>query len=135
VPGLAVLLGLPASPGTGYSLGVERILLVARELGVAPAAATLADVLVCSVDPAQAEGAAAAARRLRASGPRVVLDVSDRRIDRKLRTAEKLGARAAVFVGEEEVASDAARVRDLATRSQQTVPLTELLEAVARILE
>jgi histidyl-tRNA synthetase len=132
--GLAALLGLPATPGTGYALGVERILMVARALGVAPEMEAITDVLVCSVEPAQAVSAAGAARRLRAAGPRVVLDVSDRRIDRKLRSADKLGARAAVIVGEAEVAANSAGVRDLAARSQQTVPMAELLETVARIL-
>jgi len=132
--GLAELLGLPATPGTGYALGVERILIVARQLGLAPAPEASSDVLVCSVEPAQIDGAAAAARGLRASGARVVLDVSDRRLDRKLRAADRLGARAAVIVGEQEVAAESAVVRDLVARSQQTVPNAELGEAVERIL-
>ena len=132
--GLAALLGLPDTPGTGYALGVERILIVARQLDVVPAPEASGDVLVCSVEPAQVDSATAAARGLRASGARVVLDVSDRRLDRKLRVADRLGARAAVIVGEQEVAADSAVVRDLGARSQQTVPSAELAETVGRIL-
>jgi histidyl-tRNA synthetase len=132
--GLAAILGLPDTPATGYALGVERILLIARELGVAPDAAPVADALVFSIEPAQAGDAARAARLVRAAGIRAVLDVSDRRLDRKLRVADKLGARVAVIVGEAEAAAASVVVRDLAARSQQTVAEADLQDTVKRIL-
>ncbi len=132
--GLAELLGFPPTPATGYALGVERILMVARALGAIPPAAAAADVLVCSVEPGQAEAAAGMARLLRDAGTRSILDVAERRLDRKLRGAGRVGARVAVIVGENEVDSDSAVVRDLDGRSQQTVPITELVSTVTRIL-
>jgi histidyl-tRNA synthetase len=132
--GLAELLGFPAAQATGYALGVERILMVARALGTVPGHGAIADVLVCSVEPAQAENAAAVARLLRLAGMRAVLDVADRRLDRKLRAAGRIGARVAVIIGENEVAGDSAVVRDLDGRSQQTVPAAELVSTVVRIV-
>jgi|HubBroStandDraft_6_1064221.scaffolds.fasta_scaffold00053_41 histidyl-tRNA synthetase len=132
--GLAGLLGFPATPATGYALGVERILMVARALGTVPAIPAAVDVLVCSVEPGQEEAAAAMARLLRDARARTVLDVAERRLDRKLRAAGRIGARVAVIVGENEVATDSAVVRDLDARSQQTVPVGELADLVMRIL-
>ncbi|MGA7989692.1 MAG: histidine--tRNA ligase [Candidatus Dormiibacterota bacterium] len=132
--GLAPLLGFAAIPATGYALGVERTLMVARELGTIPPAETTADVLVCSVEPGQAEQAGGVARLLRRGGTRTVLDVAERRLDRKLRGASRIGARVAVIIGENEVATASAVVRDLDGRSQQTVPDAELVETVLRIL-
>jgi histidyl-tRNA synthetase len=132
--GLAAVLGLPDTPATGYALGIERILLIARELGVAPDAAPVADALVCSIEPAQAGDAARAARLVRSAGIRAVLDVSDRRLDRKLRVADKLGARVAVIVGEAEAAAASVVVRDLKARSQQTISEADLQDTVTRIL-
>jgi histidyl-tRNA synthetase len=132
--GLAELLGFPATAATGYALGVERILMVARALGTVPATAAAADVLVCSVEPAQAEAAASMARLLRQAHTRTVLDVADRRLDRKLRGAERVGARVAVIIGENEVAGAGAVVRDLDGRSQQTAPAAELVATVDRIV-
>ena len=132
--GLAELLGFPATAATGYALGVERILMLARALGTVPADGAAADVLVCSVEPAQAEAAAGMARLLRETPARTVLDVAARRLDRKLRGAERVGARVAVIIGENEVAGGNAVVRDLDGRSQQTVPVTELADTVMRIL-
>ena len=132
--GLAELLGFPATAATGYALGVERILMVARALGTVPGVEPAADVLVCSVEPGQATVAAAIARLLRDARARTILDVSERRLDRKLRGASRVGARVAVIIGENEVAGDSAVVRDLESRTQQTVPVTELVETVTRIL-
>jgi len=132
--GLAELLGFPATPATGYALGVERILILARALDAIPAIEPAADVFVCPVEPAQAEAAADTARLLRRSGTRTVLDVAERRLDRKLRAAGKAGARVAVIIGENEVAGESAVVRDLDGHSQQTVPATELAATVIRIV-
>ena len=132
--GLAGLLGFPATAATGYALGVERTLMVARALGTVPDAGAAAEVLVCSVESGQAEAAGAMARLLRNAGARTVLDVADRRLDRKLRAAGRIGARVAVIIGENEVAADSVVVRDLDGRSQQTVPVAELASTVTRIL-
>ena len=132
--GLAELLGFPPTPATGYALGVERILMVARAVGTIPPAPPGADVLVCSVEPGQAEAAAGMARLLRDAGTRSILDVAERRLDRKLRGAGRAGARVAVIIGENELDSDSAVVRDLDGRSQQTVPISELVSTVTRIL-
>lgn len=132
--GLAELLGFQATAATGYALGIERILMVARALGTVPAVPATADVLVCSVEPGQAEAAAGMARLLRGAATRTILDVADRRLDRKLRGAGRVGARVAVIVGENEVNGESAVVRDLDGRSQQTVPITELAATVTRIL-
>jgi histidyl-tRNA synthetase len=133
--GLAEALGFPATPGSGYALGVDRSLLVSDALGIAPPAAPACDVIVCSVDAPQARRAAVVARMLRGSQLRAVLDVSDRRLDRKLRNADRLRAPAAVIVGEDEVRASTATLRDLQSRSQETLPDSSLVEAVRRIVE
>jgi len=53
---------------------------------------------------------------------------------RKLRAAAKLGARAAIIIGPDEVRSVSAIVRDLSERSQQTVPKDQLVDTVRRLL-
>lgn len=133
--GLAETLGFSPAPGTGYALGVDRSLLVAEALGITPAPDPACDAIVCSVDALQARRAAVLARALRASRIRTVLDVSDRRLDRKLRGADKLQARVAVIIGEDELRDATATLRDLRRRSQETLPDTRLADAVRRILE
>jgi len=130
--GLAEVLGFPATPGVGYALGVERLLLVAGEQGLAPLADTSTTVAVACVDIEQAQLAAAVARELRAGGLTALLDTTERKLERKLRSADRLGARLCCIVGENEAAEGSVTVRDLERRTQLSVPRAELLEAVRR---
>ncbi len=132
--GLAETLGFPATPGIGYAFGVERLLMVATEQGSAPAPEPACDVVVCSFGTAQAPAAAELARVLRAAGVRTVLDASDRKPDRKLKSADRLGAQVCVIVGEDEVREGAAMVRDLGRRTQARHPAARVVDAVAATL-
>jgi len=115
-------------------MGVERLLITAAESGSAPGAAPACDAVVASLEPGQAQLAAAAARTLRGADVPTVLDVSDRKVDRKLRAADRLGARVCVLIGPDEQAEEAATVRDMRNRQQQRVPLSRLAAAVAEAL-
>ncbi len=132
--GLAEVLGFPATPGVGYALGVDRALIVLQDAGAGPAAATDADVVVCSLGAESVGYAAALARQLRAAGHRVILDAAERRLDRKLRNADRLGARVCVIVGDNELAARTAMVRDLGQRDQQSVAVDAVNNTVTAIL-
>jgi histidyl-tRNA synthetase len=132
--GLAEAIGFPPTPGIGYAFGVERLLLIAGEQGTAPAQEPACEVVVCSVDPERASAAAALARALRLVGVRTVLDTSDRKLDRKLRNADRQGARICVIVGEEEAREGAATVRDLGRRTQERHAADRLVSAVTAAL-
>ena len=47
-----------------------------------------------------------------------------------MKTADKLGARYAVILGEDEIASGTATIRDMASSDQRTVPIAELPSAL-----
>lgn len=132
--GLAVQLGLPATPAIGYAFGVERLLLLATERGAAPAGAPAADAVVCSVEDGQAGAAAALGRELRSAGLRAVVDTLPRRLDRKLRAADRLGAPACLIVGPDEVRDGTVQVRDLSGRAQAAHPREGAVAAVRGLL-
>jgi histidyl-tRNA synthetase len=132
--GLAEELGFKPAPGVGYAMGIERILLVAEKLGVAPAAPAVAEAVVTPFTAAEALAAAAAARTLREAGVRTVLDTTDRKIGTRISAAAKLGARVLVLLGSDEVAAGEATVRDLALHSQERIPTVDLVDRVRRAL-
>jgi histidyl-tRNA synthetase len=130
--GLAEVLGFPPVPGSGYALGVERTLAVCREQGLGPVSRR-DRVVVLGVGGTDTPAAARVARELRAAGVAAVLDASARRLDRRLATAARQGARAAVLVGAEEAAAGAATWKDLETGSQETAPVAEVADALRRL--
>jgi len=131
--GLAEVLGFPPTPGAGYSLGVERTLAVCRAQGLGPVP-TRDRVAVLGIGDPGNLAAAEVARRLRRAGLRAVLDASDRRLDRKLSSAARQGARAAVVVGEEEAAAGTASWKDLETGRQETADVDGVAAALGRVL-
>jgi histidyl-tRNA synthetase len=91
-------------------------------------------VVVLGIAGTDTAAAASVARRLRAAGITAVLDASDRRLDRRLATASRQGARAAVLVGTDEAARGAATWKDLDSGRQETAPVDEVAAALRLLL-
>jgi len=90
--------------------------------------------VVLGVSRTDAPTAAGVARRLRAAGIAAVLDASDRRLDRRLASAARQGARAVVLVGAEEAAAGSATWKDLDTGRQETAPVAEVATGLRHLL-
>jgi histidyl-tRNA synthetase len=133
--GLAEVLGFAATPGTGYALGCERILIIANELGIAPKPAPAARVVVCPLSPQENAFASEVARTIRSRETSVILDASPRKLDKKLRDADRQGARFAVIVGSREAENGAVSLRDMRDKSSTSVPLSQLSDVIARPLD
>jgi histidyl-tRNA synthetase len=131
--GLAEVLGFPATPAIGYALGVDRTMLVCEESGLEPPAAP-ATVALLALEESVVATVMTHARSLRDAGIRCTVDGTPRRLDRKLRNAERGGAVVAVIVGGDEMRDGTATVRDLRDRSQSTVPAAGLRAAVESTL-
>lgn len=127
--GLAEQLGGPQTPGTGFGLGLERLLLVLQTEGLAiPSTAlrTELDVFVASAgDRTPVEGMRLL-DAIRRAGLNAVGEVEGRSLRAQMRSADRLGARYAVILGEQELAAAKAGVRDMRTGEQTDVPLADV---------
>ncbi|MFM8681425.1 MAG: histidine--tRNA ligase, partial [Alphaproteobacteria bacterium] len=125
--GLIAEMGGPPSHGVGWAAGVERLaMLLAAE---PPAPRPVAMVPMGE----KAEAAALAlADRLRGEGLRVELGYRGN-LKRRLEVANKRNARAAVILGEDELARGAAAVKDLDTGEQSEVALDQLGARLAQL--
>jgi len=124
--GLIEQMGGPASAGVGWAAGVERLAMLLAEEPPAPRPIALVPL------GEKAEAASLAiADRLRASGLRVELAYRGN-LKRRLEVANKRNARAAVILGDDELARGAAALKDLDTGDQSEAPLGELEARLAR---
>ena len=122
-------------PACGFSLGLERILVVMQEKGMFPPSIENAgvDLLVVALEdgaqPAAFETAAAA--RL-VKGLRVDLypDVA-KKLDKVFRYVDQRKAKFLAIIGGDEVAQGTVSVRDVATRTQETIPRAALADFMA----
>jgi histidyl-tRNA synthetase len=123
--GLMTLLGGPETAGVGWAAGIERLaMLIGEPPGVARPVALI---------PIGAMGEVAAqslARALRQAGHVVDLGYSGN-VARRMRRANKINARVAILLGEDELAREAAMLRDLDTGEQIEVPLAALKDRLA----
>jgi histidyl-tRNA synthetase len=117
-----------AVPACGFSLGLERILVVMTERGMFPSDATAraADVLVTIWNAETVAESLTLARQLRAAGLRVEVYPDADKIGKQLKYASSRHARYAVIAGDDERAKGSVMVKDLTSGEQSEVPQAEL---------
>jgi len=122
--GLVAEMGGPPTPAVGWAAGIERLAML---LPTTPKAA--APVAVVPVSPALEADAIALLQRLRREGIRAELEYAGN-LRRRMERANRIGARWAVILGEEERGRGSVQLKDLASGGQN-----EVLEAdlIARI--
>ena len=124
-------------PACGFSLGLERIIVVMAERGMFPPSVTSGgvDVVVTFMDDdSRAEGLQLASE-LRAATLRVdIFPDTSRKFDKPLKYASARGAKVMAIFGENERAGGAVSIRNLETREQQTVPRDDAHAFIAKLL-
>ena len=130
--GLAEALGGPPTPGIGFGLGVERLLLACDAEGVFPAPEGTADVFV--VDTTGGAEALLLTFELRAAGFTCDRAFDNRSMKAQFRAADRSGARLALVVGEQERGDGTVTVRDLEGGDQQTVERADVVAHVRKRL-
>jgi histidyl-tRNA synthetase len=126
--GLVELMGGPAMPGVGWAAGIERLaMLIAEPLGPAR------PIAVVPIGEPGESMALVIAEVLRHHGCAVDLSYSGN-LQRRMRRANRVNARAAVLIGEDEAARNVVTLRDLDSGEQIEVPLaTDLSELRTRL--
>ncbi len=119
-------LGGKPTPAIGFAVGMERIILNLKKQGVAVPDPPRPQVFLAYIGDEAKNEAIKLAASLRQGGTTAIVAAGARSLKSQLKQADKLGARYAVIIGEEELKSGAAILRDMTTSEQKPVPLKEL---------
>jgi histidyl-tRNA synthetase len=124
-------------PACGFSLGLERILVVMSERGMFPPAltSTPADVLVAMFSASTAADAIRVADQLRSSGLRVFVYPDADKIGKQIKYADAQHIPYVAIVGDEEIKAGTVTVKDLAAQTQQTYGQSAAGAAIAEALK
>jgi histidyl-tRNA synthetase len=125
--GLIEAIGGPSTPGVGFSIGLDRVLLVLEQRGAVAAAEPCA-VYVVSM-PGTRQAAHVLVRELRREFA-VEVDLEARAFGAQMKSAGKSGARFMVLLGEEEWGRGEVVVKDLTSGEQRAVPRAGLAAAL-----
>ncbi len=124
--GLVAQMGGPSVPAVGWAAGVERLAMLLDALPVPPAPVAV----VPAGGVAEEAAALDALQALRGAGIRAEMAYRGN-LKRRMERANRIGARAAVIIGEAELARGMAQLKDLATGAQSEVALAELVAKLA----
>lgn len=133
--GLVETLGGPPTPGVGFGMGMERMLMLMEQQGITPDAPPPVDILVLTMGDRNRQEAFSWVQALRRAGLRADLDHNARSLKAQMKYAGKLGVSLVLVLGEEELARGAVQVRDMREGAQREVPAGALVETLQGLLE
>ncbi len=122
--GLIAELGGPPTAGIGWAGGIERLMMLCNDPPAEPR-----PVVIAPLGPAAEAKALGIARTLRREGITVEQEYRGN-MKRRMQRANKLNARAAIIIGDDELAKGVAQLKDLDSGAQTEVALDKLAEAL-----
>ncbi len=136
--GLVSQFGGKPTPGVGFAMGVERLVLLLETLGVIPAELNRpADLYVCAFGEPAELAALTLAEQLRSAIPgiRLLVNAGAGSFKSQFKKADKSGARFALILGEDEVANRVVGFKPLRDEGeQQSIAWDALPEHLAACL-
>lgn len=130
--GLIQELGGQAQPGLGFGMGIERMLMTMEEQGVRFPDAPVCDLYFVSMGQAAAQKCFALSTAMREGGAAVECDIVGRSLKAQMKYADKLGARFTIVVGDNELETGRAQLKDMESGATEEVPLNESLYTIVR---
>jgi histidyl-tRNA synthetase len=125
-------------PACGFSLGLERLVVVMQERGMFPnqVEQSSIDVVVAALDQSAMSAAFETAAQLRGTGRLRVELYPDvvKKMDKVFKHVDQRRARFIAIVGGDEVAAGTVTVRNVATKTRETLPRTDVVPFIQRTL-
>ncbi len=131
--GLVQEIGGPATPGIGFALGVERAISLMSTEKLEPPRPML---FIAALGHDAVTFALPLVNTLKSSGIKVDTDYAGSSLKSQMKKADKTGATYTLIIGEQEMKGGNAILRNMKTKEQTSLPLTDIVEAVQlKILE
>ena len=125
--GLVEELGGPSTPGVGFAMGLERIILALEKQGLLKSEKEAIDVFAVVPDEGGTADAFKAVMTLREAGYSCDMNQIGRSMKAQMKQADRTGARFALIFGEEERSRGAVTVRNMADSSQEEIKRSEIV--------
>jgi histidyl-tRNA synthetase len=129
--GLVELLGGRPTPGIGFGIGLDRLILSLAETGVAAAVEPAQVAVVVGADPDDTAGRLRVATELRGAGIAARAELGRRKLGKQLESAARDQAHFAVILGDE-LAGGEVGLRDLPAGTQKLVAVGDLAREIER---
>jgi len=125
--GLVEELGGRPTPGIGFGSGIERTILALQHLGVEPPSEPLPQVVISYLGEPAKLAALKLAETLRSENVGALFTPGDRSFKAQLKTADRIKAKYAIILGEDEIKAGQATIRTMADSQQTAVKLDQVV--------
>ncbi len=125
--GLVEELGGPHLPSLGFAIGLERLLMIMEAKGAALPESPRCEVYFAPMGKEAVRACFALVTRLREGGVAAECDLTGRGLKAQMKYADKLGARYTVVVGDNELSSQRAVLKDMADGKTEEIALDDSL--------
>lgn len=121
-------LGGKPTPGVGFAAGIERLIMVLEKTGKAPTDESGPVLFLVTLDESSLSRAFVEACKLRTRGISVELDYLGRSVKAQMREANRQRARYVIVLGENELKSGTAKLKDMQSGKETEIPLKKIHE-------
>jgi histidyl-tRNA synthetase len=125
---LIEMLGGPPTPGIGFGMGIERVILSLKQQGIEPPQLPAPRVQVSPLGQAARVPALRLTRALREAGIGALLAFGGRSLKAQLKSADRAGIAYTLILGDQELATGAILARDMQSHTQEPVALDGVVE-------
>ena len=126
--GLMAELGGAELSGIGFGIGVDRCVLACESEGISLPSTFTLDLFIVPMSIQTKAQSLLLAERLRESGLKVDIAYGDRSLKGGMKAADKSGARFSIVIGEDELASDLAMLKNMKTGDGSSIKISTLHE-------
>lgn len=126
--GLVEDIGGPESPGIGFGMSIERLLLALEAEQVELEIENQLDVYIVAMDDVSKAMAFQFASSFRANGISADIDYAGRKMKAQMKSADRLQAKFVIVLGESEVEELQANVKEMATGNQEKLAFDEFVD-------
>ncbi|WP_298830355.1 histidine--tRNA ligase [uncultured Planococcus sp.] len=130
--GLVEDLGGPESPGIGFAMSIERLLLALEMEKVEIGQSNNLEVYVVAMDESSKKKAFSVVRDLRLNGISADMDFNGRKVKAQMKSADRKGAGFVIVIGETELASGKVALKEMATGEQQEMAFEEIAQTILK---
>ena len=131
--GLVEDLGGPESPGIGFGMSIERLLLALEAEGQTFENLPTLDVYVVAMGDGAKDKAVSFVSQLRQNNVSAEMDYLDRKVKAQMKSADRLNAKFSVVIGDNELESGKISLKYLANGNQQQLTFEEIVENFTEI--
>lgn len=130
--GLVEEIGGPESPGIGFAMSIERLLLALEAEGKELNTENQLDVFIVTMDADSKRKAVELASSFRAKGISTEIDYSNRKMKAQMKSADRQHATWVIVLGETELAEQQATVKNMVTGHQEMIPFHDLVNYLTK---